>query len=174
MERKQGFLGRIVDIGAELFAISAACVKAAADGDRAVELADAFAAQARVRVDELFDRLWRNADDSDAGAGPARAGRPVHLAGGRGARPVQPRAVDRGLDAPGVHGAERAPQDAVAELCTGQVFAGAAPAPCTVGRGLRPPHSPSDSPSNNGRTHTLQEEVPVTLCHYWRVRTYDF
>ncbi|MEU4739213.1 acyl-CoA dehydrogenase family protein [Actinosynnema sp. NPDC023658] len=66
MERKQRFLARIVDIGAELFAISAACVKAAADGDRAVELADAFAAQARVRVEELFDRLWRNSDDSDA------------------------------------------------------------------------------------------------------------
>ncbi|PSL58472.1 hypothetical protein B0I31_101690 [Saccharothrix carnea] len=66
MERKQRFLARIVDIGAELFAISAACVRAAADGDRAVALADAFAAQARVRVDELFDRLWRNSDDSDA------------------------------------------------------------------------------------------------------------
>jgi hypothetical protein len=66
LEKKQAFLGRVVDIGAELFAISAACVKAAADGDRAVELADAFAAQARVRVDELFDRLWRNSDDSDA------------------------------------------------------------------------------------------------------------
>ncbi|MEV1116167.1 acyl-CoA dehydrogenase family protein [Actinosynnema sp. NPDC049800] len=66
LERKQRFLARIVDIGAELFAISAACVKAAADGDRAVRLADAFAAQARVRVDELFDRLWRNSDDSDA------------------------------------------------------------------------------------------------------------
>jgi alkylation response protein AidB-like acyl-CoA dehydrogenase len=65
MERKQRFLARIVDIGAELFAISAACVKAAADGDRAVALADAFAVQSRVRVDELFDRLWRNSDDSD-------------------------------------------------------------------------------------------------------------
>ncbi|WP_447004059.1 acyl-CoA dehydrogenase family protein [Saccharothrix isguenensis] len=65
LERKQRLLGRIVDIGAELFAISAACVKAAADGDRAVGLADAFAAQARVRVDELFDGLWRNSDDSD-------------------------------------------------------------------------------------------------------------
>ena len=66
LERRQRFLARLVDIGAELFAISAACVKAAADGDRAVEVADAFAAQARVRVDELFDRLWRNTDGSDA------------------------------------------------------------------------------------------------------------
>ncbi|MEU7528987.1 acyl-CoA dehydrogenase family protein [Saccharothrix sp. NPDC042600] len=65
MERKQRFLARVVDIGAELFAISASCVKAAADGDRAVELADAFAKQSRVRVDELFERLWTNADESD-------------------------------------------------------------------------------------------------------------
>src|SRR6266487_4672475 len=55
LERKQGFLGRAVDIGAELFAMSAACVRAqmdAADGtqDRAktsFELADAFCTQAR-------------------------------------------------------------------------------------------------------------------------------
>ncbi|GAB2983371.1 acyl-CoA dehydrogenase family protein [Saccharothrix stipae] len=65
MERKQRFLARVVDIGAELFAISAVCVRAVSDGDRALGLADAFAAQARVRVEELFDRLWRNSDDSD-------------------------------------------------------------------------------------------------------------
>ncbi len=65
MERKQRFLGRIVDIGAELFAISATCVRANADGGNAVELADAFGKQARVRVDELFERLWTNTDDSD-------------------------------------------------------------------------------------------------------------
>jgi hypothetical protein len=28
-------------------------------------LADAFSKQARVRVDELFERLWTNTDDSD-------------------------------------------------------------------------------------------------------------
>ena len=33
LERKQGFLGRIVDIGAELFAMSAACVRADAERD---------------------------------------------------------------------------------------------------------------------------------------------
>jgi hypothetical protein len=65
MERKQRFLGRIVDIGAELFAISACCVRAQRDGTNAVELADAFSKQARVRVDELFERLWTNTDDSD-------------------------------------------------------------------------------------------------------------
>jgi alkylation response protein AidB-like acyl-CoA dehydrogenase len=70
MERKQRFLGRIVDIGAELFAMSAACVRAVSPRtspgqDSARELADAFCRQARVRVDELFDRLWTNTDDSD-------------------------------------------------------------------------------------------------------------
>jgi alkylation response protein AidB-like acyl-CoA dehydrogenase len=66
MERKQRFLSRIVDIGAELFAISAACVRAAQDKNpNAQMLADAFAKQARIRVDELFEKLWKNTDDSD-------------------------------------------------------------------------------------------------------------
>jgi alkylation response protein AidB-like acyl-CoA dehydrogenase len=67
LEYKQRFLGRIVDIGAELFAMTAACVRAQrdrADGN-AVELADAFCRQARVRADQLFDQLWHNCDDSD-------------------------------------------------------------------------------------------------------------
>ncbi|AXI79657.1 acyl-CoA dehydrogenase family protein [Peterkaempfera bronchialis] len=75
METKQGFLGRIVDIGAELFAMSAACVRAemlrtgdAQQGRAAYELADLFCRQARIRVEELFDRLWRNTDDLDAKA----------------------------------------------------------------------------------------------------------
>lgn len=72
MERKQGFLGRVVDIGAELFAMSAVCVRAearrAADpeaGRQAGELADAFCAQARLRVEALFEALWTNTDDGD-------------------------------------------------------------------------------------------------------------
>jgi alkylation response protein AidB-like acyl-CoA dehydrogenase len=67
LERKQRFLARIVDIGAELFAMSAACVRAQRDrrDGTAVELADAFCRQARIRVDDLFDHLWRNTDDSD-------------------------------------------------------------------------------------------------------------
>jgi alkylation response protein AidB-like acyl-CoA dehydrogenase len=67
LEHKQRFLGRIVDIGAELFAMTAACVRAQRDraDEAAVELADAFCRQARVRADQLFDTLWRNADDSD-------------------------------------------------------------------------------------------------------------
>ncbi|MFF3291200.1 acyl-CoA dehydrogenase family protein [Streptomyces sp. NPDC003023] len=71
METKQGFLGRIVDIGAELFAMSAACVRAdmlRASGDHgreAYQLADAFCRQSRIRVEELFGRLWSNTDDLD-------------------------------------------------------------------------------------------------------------
>ncbi|MEU9355755.1 acyl-CoA dehydrogenase family protein [Streptomyces griseoloalbus] len=71
METKQGFLGRIVDIGAELFAMSAACVRAELlrgrgdHGREAYQLADAFCRQARIRVEELFARLWTNTDDLD-------------------------------------------------------------------------------------------------------------
>ncbi|WP_327698027.1 acyl-CoA dehydrogenase family protein [Streptomyces sp. NBC_00459] len=71
METKQGFLGRIVDIGAELFAMSAACVRAellraqGRNGREAYQLADVFCRQARVRVEELFGRLWTNTDDID-------------------------------------------------------------------------------------------------------------
>ncbi|RAJ63534.1 hypothetical protein K378_03649 [Streptomyces sp. Amel2xB2] len=75
METKQGFLGRIVDIGAELFAMSAACVRAeklrrdalssVPDGKAPYQLADVFCRQAKVRVEELFGRLWHNTDDLD-------------------------------------------------------------------------------------------------------------
>lgn len=71
METKQAFLGRIVDIGAELFAMSAACVRAellrarGENGREAYQLADAFCRQSRLRVDELFTRLWSNTDDVD-------------------------------------------------------------------------------------------------------------
>ncbi|MET7569971.1 acyl-CoA dehydrogenase family protein [Streptomyces sp. NPDC005492] len=71
METKQGFLGRIVDIGAELFAMSAVCVRAEllrSQGDHgreAYQLADAFCHQSRIRVEELFGRLWSNTDDLD-------------------------------------------------------------------------------------------------------------
>ncbi|MEV6504104.1 acyl-CoA dehydrogenase family protein [Streptomyces prunicolor] len=71
METKQGFLGRIVDIGAELFAMSAVCVRAELlrtqgdHGREAYQLADAFCEQSRIRVEELFGRLWTNTDDID-------------------------------------------------------------------------------------------------------------
>ncbi|GGO17852.1 acyl-CoA dehydrogenase family protein [Micromonospora parathelypteridis] len=71
MERKQAFLGRVVDIGAELFAMSAVCVRASAERDSRpenVELADLFCRQARVRVDALFTALWDNTDSVDTAA----------------------------------------------------------------------------------------------------------
>src|SRR5579859_2645673 len=73
LERRQGFLGRIVDIGAELFAISATCARAQSDassgterGPVAVELAKVFCAQARRRAEELFTQLWSNTDTVDS------------------------------------------------------------------------------------------------------------
>ncbi|OMC29032.1 acyl-CoA dehydrogenase [Mycobacterium sp. GA-1841] len=66
LEYRQRFLGRIVDIGAELFAMTAACVRTGSDGpDAEVELADAFCRQSRRRADRLFTELWDNSDDTD-------------------------------------------------------------------------------------------------------------
>ena len=66
MERKQGFLGRVVDIGAELFAMSATCVRARSEGDQAgLELAELFCQQSRRRVEALFIALWDNTDALD-------------------------------------------------------------------------------------------------------------
>ena len=70
LEKRQSFLGRIVDIGAELFAISSTVVYAqtiAAEhperAESARKLADLFCAQARRRIDTLFHALWFNDDD---------------------------------------------------------------------------------------------------------------
>ena len=69
MERKQAFLGRIVDIGAELFAMTAACVQARSAGDPGSrELADLFCEQSRLRVEALFTSLWSNTDALDVEA----------------------------------------------------------------------------------------------------------
>jgi hypothetical protein len=72
LEYRQAFLGRIVDIGAELFAMAAACSRAAMitkqdpkQGAAAYELADVFCQQARLRVETLFDGLWSNTDADD-------------------------------------------------------------------------------------------------------------
>jgi alkylation response protein AidB-like acyl-CoA dehydrogenase len=69
LERKQAFLGRLVDIGAELFALSAACVTAKSLADRndpdareAMALADTFCRGARRRIEQLFRELWDNDD----------------------------------------------------------------------------------------------------------------
>jgi hypothetical protein len=71
LEQKGALLGRIVDIGAELYAIACACVYAQtlaeeqADKRAEVcELAGLFCAQARRRADALFAQLWSNDDDA--------------------------------------------------------------------------------------------------------------
>ncbi|MFI5492410.1 acyl-CoA dehydrogenase family protein [Actinoplanes sp. NPDC051859] len=71
LEHKQRFLGRIVDIGAELFAMSAVCVRAhaqRADTPAGLELADLFCRQARLRAEALFAALWDNTDPVDVRA----------------------------------------------------------------------------------------------------------
>jgi alkylation response protein AidB-like acyl-CoA dehydrogenase len=72
LEKKQAFLGRIVDIGAELYAIASACVYANTiksespqRGAEAFALADLFCRQARGRADALFGELWSNNDDAN-------------------------------------------------------------------------------------------------------------
>jgi hypothetical protein len=72
LEKRQAVLFRLVDIGAELFAIAAACARAqvlrgqgpAADGDaRVTDVADLFCRHARRRVESRFASVFRN-DDS--------------------------------------------------------------------------------------------------------------
>ncbi len=73
LEKRQAVLARLVEIGAELFAMSAACARAQAlrtskkpeertQGAAAVYLADLFCKTARRRVAERFDRLFHNDD----------------------------------------------------------------------------------------------------------------
>jgi alkylation response protein AidB-like acyl-CoA dehydrogenase len=67
-DHHQRHLGRIVDIGAELYAMSASCAYAEAltdHGDTPARLADAFCSQSRQRVTELFGRLATNTDAGD-------------------------------------------------------------------------------------------------------------
>ena len=76
LERRQGLLFRVIDIGAELFAIAAAVTRAdmlrrrEGEGAReeareAVRLADSFAVESRRRVGELFRRIRSNHDVAD-------------------------------------------------------------------------------------------------------------
>jgi hypothetical protein len=71
LERQQLLLGRFVDIGTELFAITAACLRAersmpseATDAKRAqvLNLADYFCHASRLRIEEAFRAVRRNAD----------------------------------------------------------------------------------------------------------------
>ena len=66
LERRQMVLFRAVDIGADLFAMTAACVRArmlAQQGNReATELADLFCREARLRVENNFRRFYGTND----------------------------------------------------------------------------------------------------------------
>jgi alkylation response protein AidB-like acyl-CoA dehydrogenase len=71
LEQKGALLGRIVDIGAELFAIASACTYASTLGqddptnrEAIYELADLFCTQARDRAERLFHELRANNDDA--------------------------------------------------------------------------------------------------------------
>jgi alkylation response protein AidB-like acyl-CoA dehydrogenase len=68
LEKRQAVLGRLVEIGAELLAITAACSRAQAMVTRdpanrgPVELADLFSRQARRRVEDRFAAVFDNDD----------------------------------------------------------------------------------------------------------------
>jgi alkylation response protein AidB-like acyl-CoA dehydrogenase len=70
LERKQMVLFRIVDIGTDLFAMAAAISYATmlaqkgGDTKNAVELADVFCSEARMRIDTAFDHLFDNHDEA--------------------------------------------------------------------------------------------------------------
>src|SRR2546422_8481869 len=69
LEYRQAVLFRLVDVGAELFAMAATCARTqwllrqdAATGHRALALPDLFCPEARGRIQSKFKQLWRNAD----------------------------------------------------------------------------------------------------------------
>jgi hypothetical protein len=70
LEKRQAVLGRLVEIGAELLAITAACSRAQTmvrqdPANRGpVELADLFARQARRRVEDRFAAVFDNDDEA--------------------------------------------------------------------------------------------------------------
>jgi hypothetical protein len=68
LEKRQAVLGRLVEIGAELLAITAACSRAHAMVERdpanrgPIELADLFSRQARRRIEDRFAAVFDNDD----------------------------------------------------------------------------------------------------------------
>ena len=68
LEKRQAVLFRLVDVGAELFAMSAVCVRAHTlsrqrlDDDSPIRLADLFCRHSRRRVRRLFDDVFHNSD----------------------------------------------------------------------------------------------------------------
>jgi len=102
LQQKQSFLGRIVDIGTELFAIAAAVCYADTIATEhperkteAAELAELFCEQAKGRAETLFNELWSNRDDANyAAAQQVLSGRYTWLEDGitdpSGAGPMMP------------------------------------------------------------------------------------
>jgi alkylation response protein AidB-like acyl-CoA dehydrogenase len=70
LEKRQVLLGRLADIGADLFAIAATCAyaqKVIGEGEaeeKVFAVVDDFCAQARLRIRHNFDGVSRNADQS--------------------------------------------------------------------------------------------------------------
>ena len=69
LEHKQNLLGRLIDVGTDLFVMAATCSYAisqsrAQNDDSPIELADHFCQVARRRVQEKFDALSNNDDKS--------------------------------------------------------------------------------------------------------------
>ena len=70
LERKQAVLGRIVDIGAELFVMISTVIRAQAivkenpSNRSPYTLADLFCRQSRVRIQYSFDQLFSNNDNT--------------------------------------------------------------------------------------------------------------
>jgi hypothetical protein len=71
LEREQLLLGRFVDIGADLFAITATCLRAGqllqagdneAKSEHLPELVDYFCRSARLRIEEKFREVRTNTD----------------------------------------------------------------------------------------------------------------
>jgi hypothetical protein len=63
LEKQQLLLGRFVDIGTELFAMTATCSRAQALGTpEARDIADYFCRTARLKIGDLFRHIHRNED----------------------------------------------------------------------------------------------------------------
>jgi hypothetical protein len=69
LEKKQAVLFRLVEIGAELLAISSACSRALMMSKKdpanrgPIQMADVFSRQSRRKVNQLFDGVFSNDDD---------------------------------------------------------------------------------------------------------------
>jgi alkylation response protein AidB-like acyl-CoA dehydrogenase len=70
LEKRQPLLGRLADIGADLFALAASCIRAqelideGQDQAPLLDLVDQIAAEARMRISESFNAVGKNADKS--------------------------------------------------------------------------------------------------------------